>query len=175
MERSMPPKRINKQLIGKREDIGLHKLDRNRNVAEIKGIIDNTREEELAKLLVNQNSAGDIPLYVSAEYSYYVVKVLILVPPELSMTIDASNTTTLHSAANQGHIQVLNYLLEAKNSLATIAISNRKTTFHSAARNRHVQVVKALLNKEEGIASRMDKKGETTLHMAVKGENLKVV
>ncbi|KAK4375980.1 hypothetical protein RND71_006657 [Anisodus tanguticus] len=104
-----------------------------------------------------------------------VVKVLMLVHPELSMTVDVANTIALHSAANQGHIQVVNYLLEAESSLETIAKSNGKTALHSAARNGHVQVLKALLNKEPGIASRMDKKGQTALHMAVKGQNLEVV
>ncbi|KAF3660514.1 ankyrin repeat-containing protein [Capsicum chacoense] len=211
MEGSIPPKTMKKQLTGKREDTVLHKLARAGNLVEVRGIIDNTGEEELAELLVKQNSAGETPLYVAAEYGYCelvkemikyydlvaagikarngfdalhiaakqgdldVVKVLMSVHPELSMTVDVANTTALHSAANQGHIQVVNYLLEAEGSLATIAKSNGKTALHSAARNGHVLVVKALLNKEAGIASRMDKKGQTALHMAVKGQNLEVV
>lgn len=99
----------------------------------------------------------------------------MMVHPELSMTVDVANTTALHSAANQGHIQMVNYLLEAESSLATIAKSNGKTALHSAARNGHVEVVKALLNKEARMASRTDKKGQTALHMAVKGQNLEVV
>ncbi|KAF5751497.1 putative ankyrin repeat-containing protein [Tripterygium wilfordii] len=95
--------------------------------------------------------------------------------PELSMTVDLSNTTALHTAATQGHIEIVNFLLEAGSSLATIARSNGKTALHSAARNGHLEVVKAFLAVEPGIARRMDKKGQTPLQMAVKGQNVEVV
>eukprot|EP00262_Sarcandra_glabra_P014028 TRINITY_DN4008_c0_g1_i1.p1 TRINITY_DN4008_c0_g1~~TRINITY_DN4008_c0_g1_i1.p1 ORF type:complete len:466 (+),score=73.41 TRINITY_DN4008_c0_g1_i1:156-1400(+) len=91
------------------------------------------------------------------------------------MTVDLSNTTALHTAATQGHIEVVNLLLEADGSLAKIGKSNGKTALHSAARNGHVEVVKALLSKEPGILTRIDKKGQTALHMAVKGQNLEVI
>ncbi|PHT34444.1 Ankyrin repeat-containing protein [Capsicum baccatum] len=91
------------------------------------------------------------------------------------MTVDVVNTTALHTAANQGHIEMVNYLLEQQSSLATIAKSNGKTSLHSSARNGHLQVLKALLTQEPGIATRMDNKGQTALHMAVKGQNLEIV
>lgn len=95
--------------------------------------------------------------------------------PELSMTVDLSNTTALHTAAAQGHIDVVNFLLDKGSNLVSISKSNCKTALHSAARNGHVEVVKALLNKEPEIAMRIDKKGQTSLHMAVKGQNLELV
>lgn len=104
-----------------------------------------------------------------------ILKVLMEAHPELSMTVDASNTTALHTAATQGHNDVVNFLLETDISLATIAKSNGKTALHSAARNGHLEVVSALLSKEPAIATRNDKKGQTALHMAVKGQNLEVV
>ncbi|KAJ0979417.1 hypothetical protein J5N97_014891 [Dioscorea zingiberensis] len=104
-----------------------------------------------------------------------VVRELLEALPELSMTVDLSNTTALNTAATQGHIQVVNLLLEADASLAKIARSNGKTALHSAARNGHLEVVKALLSKDSGIATRIDKKGQTALHMAVKGTNLEIV
>ncbi|KAL2486577.1 Ankyrin repeat family protein [Abeliophyllum distichum] len=104
-----------------------------------------------------------------------VVKVLMEAHPELSMTVDAANTTALHTAAIQGNIEVVNYLLESNSSLATIARSNGKTVLHSAARNGHVQVVRALLSKDPEITKRTDKKGQSALHMAVKGQNIEMV
>ncbi|CAI0451912.1 unnamed protein product [Linum tenue] len=95
--------------------------------------------------------------------------------PELAMTVDLSNTTALHTAAMQGHIEIVNFLLEAGSSIATIARSNGKTALHSAARNGHVAVVRALVSAEPAIATRTDKKGQTALHMAVKGQNVVVV
>ncbi|XP_062004070.1 ankyrin repeat-containing protein At5g02620-like [Rosa rugosa] len=104
-----------------------------------------------------------------------VLKVFMKAIPELSMTVDQTNTTALHAAAAQGHIEVVNFLLENGCSLLTIARSNAKTAFHSAARNGHLDVVKALLRKEPEIATRKDKKGQTALHMAVKGQNVELV
>ncbi|GMH22158.1 hypothetical protein Nepgr_024001 [Nepenthes gracilis] len=88
---------------------------------------------------------------------------------ELLMTTDPSNRTVLHTAASQGHTEVVNFLLERNNNLATIARNNEKTSLHSAARNGNLEVVEALMSKEPGIAMRIDKKGQTALHMAVKG------
>ncbi|CAI0451913.1 unnamed protein product [Linum tenue] len=73
--------------------------------------------------------------------------------PELAMTVDLSNTTALHTAAMQGHIEIVNFLLEAGSSIATIARSNGKTALHSAARNGHVAVVRALVSAEPAIAA----------------------
>ncbi|EEF30559.1 ankyrin repeat-containing protein, putative [Ricinus communis] len=95
--------------------------------------------------------------------------------PELAMTVDLSNTTALHTAATQGHIEVVNFLLSAGSSLAAIARSNGKTALHSAARNGHLEVVRALVAMEPAIVTRIDKKGQTALHMAVKGQNVEVV
>ncbi|XVF76567.1 hypothetical protein PTKIN_Ptkin13bG0276100 [Pterospermum kingtungense] len=94
---------------------------------------------------------------------------------DLSMTIDSYNTTALHTAASQGHTEVVNFLLEKGSNVAAIAKNNGKTALHSAARNGHLEIVKALLSKEPGIAARIDKKGQTALHMAVKGQNVEVV
>ncbi|KAK3442190.1 hypothetical protein EUGRSUZ_B02414 [Eucalyptus grandis] len=91
------------------------------------------------------------------------------------MTVDTSNTTALHTAATQGHIDLVNVLLEAGSGLATIAKSNGKTALHSAARNGHLEVVKLLLDREPSIVTRVDKKGQTALHMAVKGQSVEVV
>ncbi|KAK6926903.1 PGG domain [Dillenia turbinata] len=104
-----------------------------------------------------------------------ILKVLTEAFPELSLTVDMSNTTALHTAATQGHIIVVNFLLEFGSSLAAIARSNGKTPLHSAARNGHLHVVKSLLAKEPGVATRTDKKGQTPLHMAVKGQSLEIV
>lgn len=95
--------------------------------------------------------------------------------PQVSMTVDLTNTTALHTAAAQGHIEVVDFLLENGSSLVTIAKSNGKTVLHSAARNGHVEVIKALLSREPEISMRIDKKGQTALHMAVKGQNIEMV
>lgn len=104
-----------------------------------------------------------------------VLKILMEMHSELSMTSDSSNTTALHTASEQGHIEVVNYLLEKNSSMANIARSNLKTALHSCARKGHLEVVKALSQKVPTIVARADKKGQTALHMAVKGQNVEVV
>lgn len=113
--------------------------------------------------------------YVNA-YDAETIRVLMEANPELAMTFDSSNTTPLHTAASQGHVEVVKFLLERGSSnLVSIAKSNSKTALHSAARNGHVEILKAILSKEPGIATRIDRKGQTALHMAVKGQNIEVV
>lgn len=91
------------------------------------------------------------------------------------MTTDAFNSTPLHTAAAQGHIDVVNLLLDTDSDLAKIARNNGKTVLHSAARMGHLEVVKSLLGKDPSIGFRTDKKGQTALHMAVKGQNVEIV
>ncbi|KAG2552818.1 hypothetical protein PVAP13_9KG486100 [Panicum virgatum] len=104
-----------------------------------------------------------------------VVRELLQALPQLSMTVDASNTTALNTAATQGHMEVVRLLLQVDGSLALIARSNGKTALHSAARNGHVEVVRALVEAEPSIALRTDKKGQTALHMAAKSTRLDLV
>ncbi|KAG9453834.1 hypothetical protein H6P81_006738 [Aristolochia fimbriata] len=103
------------------------------------------------------------------------VKELITALPQLSMTVDLSNTTALHTAAALGHGEVVNLILEMDSSLAKIARSNGKTALHSAARNGHLDIVRALLSKEPATLARTDKKGQTAFHMAAKGQSLEVL
>ncbi|CAN1253526.1 Ankyrin repeat-containing protein At5g02620 [Linum perenne] len=91
------------------------------------------------------------------------------------MTTDLSCTTALHTAASQGHIDVVNLLLETDSNLAKIARNNGKTVLHSAARMGHLEVVHSLLINDPSSGLRTDKKGQTALHMAVKGQNVEIV
>lgn len=91
------------------------------------------------------------------------------------MTTDASNSTALHTAAAQGHIDLVNLLLDADSNLAKIAQNNGKTVLHTAARMGHFEVAKSLLSKHPSIGFRTDLKGQTALHMAVKGKNVEIV
>ncbi|KAJ8439925.1 LOW QUALITY PROTEIN: hypothetical protein Cgig2_003991 [Carnegiea gigantea] len=108
----------------------------------------------------NQGSLG--MLYISKIlfrlFPWCVSKILKI----LMEAYDTTNTTALQTAATQGHIEVVNFLLESG-------------TLHAAARNGHLSVVKTLLEKEAGHTTRPDRKGQTALHMAVKGQSLEAV
>lgn len=103
------------------------------------------------------------------------LKKLLEAFPNLAMTTDLLCTTALHTAATQGHIDVVNLLLKTNSHLAKIAKNNGKTALHSAARMGHVEVVKSLIGNDASIGFRTDKKGQTALHMAVKGQNEGIV
>lgn len=91
------------------------------------------------------------------------------------MTTDAACSTALHTAAAQGHVEVVNFLLETHANLAKIARNNGKTVLHSAARMGRLEVVKSLLSTDPSSGLRTDRKGQTALHMAIKGQNEEIV
>ena len=63
-----------------------------------------------------------------------VLKELLHVFLNLAMTADLTNSAALHTATTQGHIDIVNLLLETNSNLVRIAISNGKTVLHSTAR-----------------------------------------
>ncbi|XP_055800693.1 ankyrin repeat-containing protein At5g02620-like isoform X1 [Solanum dulcamara] len=104
-----------------------------------------------------------------------VLKELLHSFPNLVMTTDSANSTALHTAAAQGHLDVVNLLLEIDSNLAKIARNNGKTILHTAARMGHLEIVRSLLSKDPEIGFRTDIKGQSALHMAVKGQNFNIV
>lgn len=104
-----------------------------------------------------------------------MLKELLRFFPSLIMTTDVTNSTALHTSAAQGHVHVVNLLLDIDSNLAKIARNNGKTVLHTAARMGHLEVVKSLLKKDPTIGFRTDRKGQTALHMAVKGQNVDIV
>ncbi|KAK4790602.1 hypothetical protein SAY86_017906 [Trapa natans] len=91
------------------------------------------------------------------------------------MTTDSACSTALHTAAAQGHTEIVNFLLETHANLAKIARNNGKTVLHSAARMGRLEVVRLLLNTDPISTFRTDRKGQTALHMAIKGQSEDIV
>ncbi|KAL6343253.1 hypothetical protein AAG906_022169 [Vitis piasezkii] len=129
---------------------------------------------DLQTASITANNGYD-PFHVATKQGHLGVEGTFAVFPNLAMTTDSSNSTALHTAAAQGHIDVVHLLLETDPNLAKIARNNGKTVLHSAARMGHLEVLKALVSKDPSIVFRTDKKGQTALHMAVKGQNVEIV
>lgn len=104
-----------------------------------------------------------------------IIKELLSKWPELCKVCNSSNTSPLYLAAAQGHLDIVNAILDADVSSARIVRKNGKTALHNAARYGLVPIVKALIERDPEIVSIKDKKGQTALHMAVKGHDTSVI
>ncbi|KVI00439.1 Ankyrin repeat-containing protein [Cynara cardunculus var. scolymus] len=173
---------------GKRGDSMLHLASRGGNLCKIMEIFQSTGLDDsnaiTNNLLSKQNQEGETPLYVAAENGHSHVVIEFLKHLDLQTASIAANNgydpfhiaaKQGHLAAAQGHIDVVNLLLDADSNLAKIARNNGKTVLHTAARMGHLEVAKSVLSKDPSIGFRIDKKGQTALHMAVKGQNIDIV
>ncbi|XP_059297594.1 ankyrin repeat-containing protein At5g02620-like [Lycium ferocissimum] len=172
-----PRKKMTKQLTGKRDDSSLHAAARAGNLVAIREILDQTGEEDLAELMIKQNSAGETALYVAAEYGYYqLVREMIHYYDLVAAGIKARNGyDALHIAAKQGDLDMVKILMEAHPELSmTVDISNT-TALHTAANQGHIEVVNYLLEAESSLATIAKSNGKTALHSAARNGHLKVL
>lgn len=98
------------------------------------------------------------------------MKALLNIWPELCRSCNSTNTSPLYSAASQGHVGVVNAILDADTSSMMIVRKNGKTALHNAARYGLIEIARTLIEREPRIVCIKDKKGQTALHMAVKGQ-----
>ncbi|TMW88041.1 hypothetical protein EJD97_019108 [Solanum chilense] len=172
-----PRKKMTKQLTGKRDDSSLHAAARSGNLVAIREILDETGEEDLAEMLIKQNSAGETALYVAAEYGYYqLVRDMIHYYDLVAAGIKARNGyDALHIAAKQGDLDMVKVLMEAHPELSmTVDVSNT-TALHTAANQGHIEVVNYLLEAESSLATIAKSNGKTALHSAARNGHLQVL
>ncbi|MEW9810211.1 MAG: ankyrin repeat domain-containing protein (plasmid) [Candidatus Symbiodolus clandestinus] len=96
----------------------------------------------------------------------------------LVLVTDNNKRTALHFAAEQGHLEMVQLLL---NNRADIEARDRNsegrdnwTPLHLAAKNGHLAVVQELINRGAAVDS-LDRSGSTALQLAAKFNHLKVV
>lgn len=98
------------------------------------------------------------------------MKALLGIWPELCRCCDSTNTSPLYSAAVQGHLDVVNAILDADVSSMKIVRKNGKTALHTTGRYGLLRIVKTLIEHDPEIVCVKDRKEQTALHMAVKGQ-----
>ncbi|KAL2239509.1 ankyrin repeat-containing protein At5g02620 [Sesamum indicum] len=172
-----PRKKMTKQLTGKRDDTELHAAARAGNIVAIRDVINGAGEEELVELLAKQNSAGETPLYVAAEYGYYeVVREMIQYYDMAAAGIKARNGfDALHIAAKQGDLEVVKVLMEAHPELSMTVDMANTTVLHTAAAQGRMEVVNYFLDAESSLAAIARSNGKTALHSAARNGHVEVV
>lgn len=73
---------------------------------------------------------------------------------------------SLHDAARDGHVELVQQLLNSGAPVAAAAGFTRRTALHMAAEGGHTDVVQLLLDTDESVAAATDYDGLTALDMA---------
>jgi len=125
------------------------------------------QNNSLLNATTNQNTAHQTPLHIAVSSGKYnAVKKLI----ELGAPIDTkslNNWTAFHYAAQEGNLEIIDFLYKKKPSLIESLTSTSATPLHIAAANGKLGAVKKFI--ELGVAdfNATDINGWTVLHFAV--------
>ena len=121
-------------------------------------------------------------LHLAAWNGYNKLCDVLLTVPSLDVDLPGpGDSTALSLACQQGHLDIIHRLLDAKcdvNRTATLGDSHGVTALHLAAQNGHAEVVKLLLCAGAVVNACMtvkDIQGVTPLHVAVESDKLEVM
>ena len=83
---------------------------------------------------------------------------------------DDQDITPLHNAAQEGHLEIVRYLVEKKAEIVCYDTSGN-TPLHLAARKNHLDVVKFLTGKVKNYPFKENNLQQTPLHMALQSHS----
>uniref|UniRef100_M8BNU6 Uncharacterized protein n=1 Tax=Aegilops tauschii TaxID=37682 RepID=M8BNU6_AEGTA len=169
-------KKMTKQLTGKRDDTALHGAARAGLLVAVQDTLSGASPEELRALLSKQNTAGETPLFVAAEYGYVaLVNEMVKYHDVATAGIKArSGYDALHIAAKQGDVEVVKELLQALPELAMTVDASNTTALNTAATQGHMEVVRLLLEVDGTLALIARSNGKTALHSAARNGHVQV-
>ncbi|XP_037420453.1 ankyrin repeat-containing protein At5g02620-like [Triticum dicoccoides] len=170
-------KKMTKQLTGKRDDTALHGAARAGLLVAVQETLSGASPEELRALLSKQNTSGETPLFVAAEYGYVaLVNEMVKYHDVATAGIKArSGYDALHIAAKQGDVEVVKELLQALPELAMTVDASNTTALNTAATQGHMEVVRLLLEVDGTLALIARSNGKTALHSAARNGHVQVV
>ncbi|GLT66094.1 hypothetical protein SLA2020_384840 [Shorea laevis] len=170
-------RRKNRDSPGKRGDSPLHLAARSGNQSSVREILQNWGGNDAKELLSKQNQEGETPLYVAAENGHAMVIEELVTHMDLeTASIPAKNGfDAFHVAARQGHVDVLNELLQLSPNLVMTTDLSGTTALHTAAAQGHIEVVNLLLETDSNLAKIARNNGKTALHSAARMGRLEVV
>ena len=109
------------------------------------------------------------PLHLASSFGLFSIVVLFGAahPKDLDKP-DTFGWTALHRAAENGHEQIVKFLME-KNCDVNLAATFGGTALHRAAKNGHAPIATLLLGSEKILVDAQDNYGGTALHRAARG------
>jgi ankyrin repeat protein len=80
----------------------------------------------------------------------------------------SNGKTALHSAARNGHLEILKALLSKEPGLVIKIDKKGQTALHMAVKGQTVELVEELIMSEPSLMNMVDNKGNSALHIAVR-------
>ena len=87
---------------------------------------------------------------------------------------DRCQTSALHYAADNGHLDVVEFLI-SNGALVNVTNMWEKTPLHAAANSGHLEIVKLLVENGARIEAQSSTKRFTPLHLASQFDHLEIV
>uniref|UniRef100_A0A7N1A0Y7 PGG domain-containing protein n=1 Tax=Kalanchoe fedtschenkoi TaxID=63787 RepID=A0A7N1A0Y7_KALFE len=186
-------KKYVKQVTGRHNDTELHLAAQRGDLNGVKQIICEINAQmmgttsgaefdaevaEIRTAVVNElNELGETALFVAAEKGHIeVVKELMKYATEEGLRLkNRSGFDPLHIAAMQGHLAIVQVLLDADSELCRTFGQSNATPLISAAARGHVGVVKELLSNDTGLLEISKSNGKNALHLSARQGHVEVV
>ena len=119
-----------------------------------------------------QDKDGNTPLHLAAYHGHEETVKLILRFTDVK--VDSLSRTALHQASEQGHIRIVELLVDVQNCDPLCPDVNGATPLHLAAANGHASVVDYLLKKRDYLEF-SGTSSWTPIHLASENGHLQVV
>lgn len=186
-------KKYVKQVTGRHNDTELHLASQRGDLEAVKQILNdiydqigtmlsgNELEAEVAEVraaLLNEvNELDETALFIAAEKGHVeVVKELLKYSDKETPTKkNRSGLDPLHAAASQGHLAIVQLLLDHDPGLSKTMGQHNETPVISAAARGHTAVVNELLSRDSSIVGLCKSNGKNALHLAGRSCHVEIV
>ncbi|GAB2276674.1 Ankyrin repeat-containing protein itn1 [Dionaea muscipula] len=186
-------KKYVKQVTGRHNDTELHLAAQRGDLGSVKKILDDissqigtmfsgaeldTEVAEVRAALLNEvNELDETALFTAADKGHVdVVKELLKYSNKDTLTKkNRSGFDPLHAAASQGHLAVVQVLLDHDPGMSKTIGQSNSTPLISAATRGHTAVVSELLSRDSSVVELCKSNGKNALHFAARQGHVEIV